>query len=170
MYGCRAGDVVHSHHGCVFTEFIEHGADKLLAELYHNVLLLAAEHFENLLRIFCHAINPSYCFIRHYRFFYNGKMIYAINAVVGGAVRMLAAVCHQIVVVLIEDKRDRLHVVALLVAIAGGHIYALRLFIQMEVVEFDLLPTNDGVLNAVHRVENGLVGVLPGIEAYHVFL
>ena len=37
MYGCRAGGVVHSHHGCVFTEFIEHRADKLLAELHHTV-------------------------------------------------------------------------------------------------------------------------------------
>ena len=83
---------------------------------------------------------------------------------------MLATVCHQIVVVLIEDKRDRLHVVAFLAAITGGHVFALRLFIQMEVVEFNLLPANDGILNAVHRVENGFVGVLPGIEAYHVFL
>ena len=83
---------------------------------------------------------------------------------------MLAAVCHQIVVVLIENKRDRLHVIAFLAAIAGGHIYALRLFIQMEVIEFDLLLSNDGILNAIHRVEDGLVGVLPGIEAYHVFL
>ena len=83
---------------------------------------------------------------------------------------MLAAVCHQIVVVFIEDKRDRLHVIAFFATIAGGDIYTLRLFIQMEVVEFDLLPANDGILNAVHRVENGLVGVLPGVEAYHVFL
>lgn len=168
MYCRRAGGVVHGHHRCVFSKLIKHGADKLLAELYHNVLQLAAEHFENLLRIFCHAIDPGYSLIRHYRFFYNGKMIYAINAIVGGAVRMLAAVCHQIVVVFIEDKSDRLHVVAFLAAIAGGHIYTLRLFIQMKVVEFDLLPANDGILNAVHRVENGFVGVLPGVEAYHV--
>ena len=39
----------------------------------------------------------------------------------------------------------------------------------MEVVEFDLLPANNGILNAVHRVENVLVGVLPGVEADHVF-
>ena len=52
-------------------------------------------------------------------------MIYAINAIVGGAIRMLAAVCHQIVVIFIEDKGDRLHVVAFLAAIAGGDIYTL---------------------------------------------
>ena len=169
MYGRRAGGLIHRHHWCVFTEFIKHGADKLLTELYYNVLQLAAEHFENLLRILCHAIDPGYSLIRHYRFFYNGKMIYAINAIVGGAIRMLAAVCHQIVVVLIEDKCDWLHVVVFLAAIAGGDIYTLRLFIQMEVIEFDLLPANNGILNAVHRVENGLIGVLPGVEAYHVF-
>ena len=169
MNGCSAGGIVHRHHWYVFAKFIKHGTDKLLTELYHNVLQLAAKHFENLFRILGHTIDPSYSFIRHYRFFYNGKMIYAINAIVGCAVWMLAAVCHQVVVILIEDKRDRLHVVAFLAAIAGGHIYALRLFIQMEVVEFDLLPANNGILNAVHRVENGLVGVLPGVEAYHVF-
>lgn len=64
MYGCSAGGVVHSHHGCVFTEFIEHRTEKLLAELYHNVLQLTAEHFENLLCVLCHAIDPGYCFIR----------------------------------------------------------------------------------------------------------
>lgn len=97
-------------------------------------------------------------------------MIHAIDTVASGALWVPAAVCHQIVVVFIENECDRLHVVAFLVACAGGYVYALGLFAQMEVIERDLLPADDGLLDAVHGVEDGFVGMLPGIEAYHVFL
>ena len=155
-------------HRCVLSKLVKDRIHQRPVELQHHILQLAAVHLERLFRELRHAVDLGDGLIGEGGLFHDFQPVDAVDTIAGRALRVLAAVRHQIVVVFVEDQRHRLYIVPFLLTGAGSDVVPLGLFIQVEVVERDLLFPYDRILDAVHRIKDGFVSVLPGVEADHV--
>lgn len=156
--------IIDSYHLGVFTEFVVHHANQLIAELDGNIHRLAAVHLERLLR---EAIDAAAQLDGLFTDVFINDLhgIHAVNSIVRGAV-VLCAVANHVVVIFVENQRDRLHDIVM----TAPAVHLLSVFIQIEVAEDDLLFLLDGILQIIYIIVNGLVAMFPCIGADHIAL
>ena len=79
---------------------------------------------------------------------------------------MPGAVCYEVVIILVENQRHRLHNVVMAIAA----IYTFAIFVDVEVSEDDLPVGVDRFLYSIYIIINALVPMFPGVEVDDVVL
>ena len=160
----RAGGLVHPEHLRVLAELVVDRADQLVGEAQRDLLGLAAEHLEGLLRegrdLLLWQLRGGAG-----RLVQGRDGLHPVHPVTDDLLILLAP-AHQIVVVLHEDQGDGVHHVELPVLAVD----LLVLFVEIEIVEGGPAAAGQRLLQLVDAEIDGLVGVLAGVEADDVLL
>lgn len=156
--------IIHTGHLCVFSELVQHRPNQLIRKAKGDGLLLAVEHFEGFLCVSSDLPAEGASRFR-YGIVEDPHAVNSVHAVVGGGL-MLFVVGDEIVIILIEYQRHRLHdvfgSVPAVCPLAGlGHV---------KVFEGHFPILHDGVFQIAHGVVHGFIPVLSGVEFHHIAL
>ena len=149
-------------HFCTLTELVIYNSYQCFVELKNNLDRFAAVHFESLLGISGNAVPQGDGFFADV-FLDDFDRFHPVYPVISGSV-VACAVGDQIVVVLIEHKRNGFY--DIMVVVPAVNLVAV--LIKVVIIENDFLVILKGTFKGIYILIDVLIAVLTGIEAHHV--